>query len=365
MNLPPSLFYKLAMNSNFAIIDKLIYNPKILKNTKDYFSIYRKKIALIKGLKLEELEKIYFSNHKEIIKKESNKFIKEIIKEETLIKKDVYQLSDEIQFLEFFLSDILKKKKKKKIRKIKRKKNCILEDILSEDYFIWNRKIYRVTKKEKSPYLKVKGKKYSIEESIEKSIEDLEREYQKQLKERIIEELTKGEKSLTSRIKNIKEKKEIYNFLKKKSYFDKKEKIGFKICSQGFFITSHVEPYILFEPKNKRYYRFNKAIIGVQLERNKGKIKWKDPVVINDYIHPALASKTPKPFQKICNGEFSYYQATKGKKLDESIRIILAEAKRMLQSGYFGKKGAWNPLYEPCFESLEVAEFDPKEVTNK
>ena len=249
---------------------------------------------------------------------------------------------------------------------IEKKNSCLINKLFNQNCFVWNGKIYSLDKDKKSIFsARINNQNYSIGREHDFSLKTLEKNYLKCIKDKLYNKLTKGKSSLFDKIKRLKEQKDLINIIKKSEFFDAKENIGFKKSNKGFFVTTKVKPYILYEPQNKKYYKFNEALIGISLVKENNKINWQDPLIINSYIHPALPSATPSPYQKICNGDFDYNKATKGKNLESSIRILLAQATRMIERGYYGERGAWSALTEPKFQKLEVKNFDPKEVTNK
>ena len=256
--------------------------------------------------------------------------------------------------------------KKAKILNFKRKNSCLINKIFNNYCFVRKGKIYRIkNEKKNTTSAKINNKYYNISESLKQSLETLEKEYIKNIKDKIYNQLTKGKDSLFNKIQSLKEKKDVINLINKGDFYDSKEDIGFKKGSEGFFITKKVKPYILYETENKKHYRFGEATIGVKLIKKHGQLQWQEPVVINSYIHPALPNATKKPYQKICQGKYDYKKATEGKNLEESVRILLGESKRMLLSGYYGIRGAWHFLTEKPFQILEVKEYNPKEVSNR
>lgn len=145
----------------------------------------------------------------------------------------------------------------------------------------------------------------------------------------------------------------------KDRFYNKENNLGFERNDFGFFIYTLVEPYILYERKNRKYYKFDRAKIGVELI---GKA-WKDPIIINPYSHPALRYKN-KDFQKICNGSCDYNAIRKKYRLEDQIKVVLEKARHMILRGYFSQKGSWHSLTEPIFREHIVCNPDKGMVSN-
>ena len=370
MNLPPTFFYEFFKENTFFVIENMIYNIKVAPGESGIFFVGKKKFGINEGLTLSKLEEIYFSHYDSKLKNYGNNVLKKILEEEKDICQDYHKLGQEIEFVEFALYKLLNKGKKSikkaKILNFKRKNSCLINKIFNNYCFVRKGKIYRIkNEKKNTTSAKINNKYYNISESLKQSLETLEKEYIKNIKDKIYNQLTKGKDSLFNKIQSLKEKKDVINLINKGDFYDSKEDIGFKKGSEGFFITKKVKPYILYETENKKHYRFGEATLGVKLVKKHGELQWQEPVVINPYIHPAIPNATKKPFQKICRGKYDYKKATEGKNLEESVRILLGESKRMLLSGYYGIRGAWHFLTEKPFQILEVKEYYPKEVSNR
>lgn len=374
MKLPPTFFYKFFKENTFFVVDNAIYNPRFSSSEIGFISVGDKKFGLDEGLKLSRLEELYFSNNDSELKNCCNNLLKSILTDEKEINRDYYELGEDLEFIEFVWYDLLRKKKtakpKIKLIKVKEKNPFLIDEIFSQDCFVWKGKLYALEKGKGLFNVKIKNKSYSIGESLESNLEELEKKYLKKIEEKVYNQLTKGQDSLLSRIGRLKEKKDLIDIIRKGEFFDAKENIGFKKDVKGFFVTTKAGKgcngdYILYEPNNGKYYRFEEALIGIKLVKQDESISWWEPVVINPYIHPSLPSKRPTPHQKICEGNFDYKQAVKGCDLASAIRILLGEARRLILSGYYGASGAHSSLSAGHFQELEVKSFDATEVTNE
>jgi hypothetical protein len=370
MKLPSTFFYNFFKENTLFVIDGTIYNQNPSSNDGPVLIVGEKKFYFNEGPKLSQLEELYFQNNSSEFKKYGNEVLKNFLSDEKGINVDYHELGQEIEFAELALYGILKNEKKEKtpVKIIQSKQNsCLIEKILDQDCFVLQGKIYSLRKGKDGIFrIKIKNHDYNIHERFDVNLEELEKKYLKNIEEKIYFDLTNSKESLFKKIKGLKEKKELIDIIKKGEFYDEKEELGFKISKEGFFVTKKVKPYVLYEPNNGSYYRFGDMLIGTKLVKQDNLFNWKYPVIINPYIHPALPhAKEAKPYQKICNGKYDYYKAVEGKGFEESVRIVLAAAKRMLLSGYVGEKGAWHFLTEKPFQPLEVKEFDPKEVTNR
>lgn len=369
MKLPPTFFYNFLKENTFFVVDNKIYNPTPLYPNGLVLAFNGKKFHFNEGLKLSDLEKLYFQNNDAELKRYGNEVLRNILSNEQEISEDYHKLGQEIELVEFILYNLLKKEKEEDTIKIlapQKEYSCLIDKLFNQNCFVWQGRLYLLQKESNSLFsVKIGNKEYGLGDRCQLDLEELEKKYIKNIEEKICHNLTTGKESLLRKVEKLKGKKKLIEIIKKKEFYDHEEDIGLKICGEGFFVTKKIKPYVLYEPQNKKYYGFGEALIGVKLEKQNKKISWKDPVVINPYIHPALPSKERKPCQKICNGKFEYSKAVKGRSIEEALRIILAEAKRMILNGYFGEKGAWHCLTETQFQSLEVTKFNPKEVANQ
>lgn len=370
MNLPLSFFYKFFKENNFFVIDNIVYNLKAFPGEAGTFFIGKKRFGINEGLKLSKIEEVYFSNYNTTLKEYGNRIVGKILQEEKGIYKDYHNLGQEIELIEFVFYNLIKKEKKNikevKTLKVQSRNIPLIEEILNHNCFVQEGNIYLLKEGKKgNVFAKIKDRCYYSDKCLDKSLEDLEKNYIKKVEEKICNELTKGQDSLLDQIKSLNKKKEIIKLINKGEFYDQKEEVGFLKDDFGFFVVRKIKPYILYENWNNKYYQFGEAIIGIKLGKKGRKIQWHDPIVINPYIHPALPDTNWNSHQKICKGNYDYQQATKGRSLEESIRILLGEGKRMLTSGYYGVKGAWHFLTEEPFQKLEVKQYDPTEVSNR
>lgn len=145
----------------------------------------------------------------------------------------------------------------------------------------------------------------------------------------------------------------------KDSFYSKEMNLGFEKNDYGFFIYTVVEPYVLYEKRNGKYYKFDEAKIGVEIIGE----TWREPIVINSYSHPALRSKNIA-FQKICNGSYDYNAIRRKYKQEDQVKVVLEKAKSMMLRGYFSQKGSWHSLTELMFKEHEVYNPDKRTVSN-
>lgn len=383
MNLPPTFFYKFFKENTFFIVNKTVYNIKFNINGQGLLSVGKKKFGIDEGLKLATLEELYFSNNDSELKEYGNNLLTNILSEEKEINKNFHELGKDLEFLEFLWYKILKNKKKEKPKikpiKIQKKDSCIIDNLFSQDYFVWKGRFYNLNNNEKGSFsAKIKNRIYSDGESLDLSLEEQEKKYLQKIEEKIYNQLTKGQDSLLNKVKRLKEKKELIDVLKKGEFFDEKENIGFRKDGKGFFVTRKAasdapqktngkKTYVLYERSNGKHYRFEEALIGVKLTKKNDRLQWHDPVVVQPYIHPALPQKSSTSHQRICSGGVDYNKLTSRKSLEDSVKALLSEGQRLILHGYFLPKGhgAYFSLSDKHFQDLEVQNYDLREVTNK
>jgi len=369
MNPPPSFLYGFFKGSDALLIDHTVYtNDRSCKNA-PYLKANGQKFYFSEGIRLSKLEGLYFRNNETELKEYGNKVIKNLLSNEKELGEDYHKLGKDIELVEFVLYNVIKKSKQEsqKIKIISSHSNsCLIESLVKPDCFILQGKFYSLDKGKKGMFnIRANNHDHSIGEYLGINVEELEQKYLKRIEEKVYKDLTNGKGSLVNKIEGLNKKKEILDIISKGEFYDIKEELGMKISNKGFFAITRIrKPYILKEPKTRKSYRFGEASIGVKLTKQGNSITWSDPVVTNPYIHPALPSLEPKPYQRICNGKYDYRRAVQGKSLEDSVRILLDEGKRMILSGYYGVDGAWHPLTEKFWENLEITDFDDKEVTN-
>ncbi len=129
-------------------------------------------------------------------------------------------------------------------------------------------------------------------------------------------------------------------------------------------VYTHVSgPYILYERKNGKYYRFNGCDVGVVLERTSHGIDVKGtyPHILNDYRHPASPSTglEGRYLKPVCCGSDDVITRTLADgSVDPVNKVItvLDNIEFTLKSGYYSQGDAWTPMYanEDYYKDLEV-----------
>ena len=371
MKPPHTFFYNFFKEKTFFVVNNTTYNQDQSSNSNlnsnAVITVRGKKFYFNAGLKLSKLEELYFQDNDSELKAYGNDLLRRILDNEKKINQDYYQLNQDLEFVEFMFYDLLRNKKNQKQIKILsiEKNTYVINDLFKHDCFVHGGKIYRLNKEKNNGSIKINNDYYNIGEELETTLEELEGKYLEKIEEKIEKQLTEGKESLLNRLKSLKEKKDLIKLLNKEEFFDTELKIGFKKDDKGFFVTTKSpKTYVLYEPSNNKYYRFGEALIGVKFTKKGNSIEWHDPVVINPYIHPSLASENYVPYQRICPGDYNYKVETNGKSLDEAVRFVLSKARFFIERGYYGMDGAHNPLVKKHYQSLETKKFDNKEVTN-
>ncbi|MFH1456249.1 MAG: hypothetical protein ABIF40_04855 [archaeon] len=130
----------------------------------------------------------------------------------------------------------------------------------------------------------------------------------------------------------------IKNVLDKGEYYDQEKDLGVHVHNNIVYVTKQSKPFMI-----QNQYHFPSAKIGVPLYLS-DEISWQDPIVINDYTHPALPSKN-KPYQKICCGNFNFNQIRERYDLPSQIKSVLFHAEQFLTKGVWDDAaGAWHRL---------------------
>ncbi len=333
-----SFFYNLFKENTLVLVEGFVWNIKNKQEDGNYFRWYTKTFGVVKDKKLRHLEEDYFENHREDTKKTWAKTANEIL--------GCKINSEDLRLGDFALNELIRRREKRI------DKACTLDELLNrKDVFICEGTIFDLTKlKSENNEVRINKTSYSIGRQITE-VDYLEEDYSQTFREGL-----NGKHNLIC-------VKEINDLLLKDGFYDRKTNIGFEKTRDGFFVYTLVEPYVLYEDKNKKYYKFGEAKVGIQIWLADDEIVWQDAVVMNKYMHPALASHAEH--QRICTGRFSY--ATIRKRYDskaDQIKIALQKAKSTLERGYFSRNGAWNSLTEAKYKERELEEPRGWRVTN-
>ncbi|MFH1850218.1 MAG: hypothetical protein ABH879_08640 [archaeon] len=204
--------------------------------------------------------------------------------------------------------------------------------------------------------LLIDGKGYELREA-KTSLEGLSERYSARLEDHII-------KAAGDCRQNIRIGSGVSAAASQGFYYDPEKKVGCEV-KNGFFLYTIVDPYILYEPANGRYYGFPEAKIGIELCTREGIILWKDPVVINPYSHPSLHLRNGA-YQRICNGSFSYTDLKKNyPDIITQLCRLISKSRDLMTRGYYGESGAWHSLEEPMFSGhLMRGNINLLKVTN-
>jgi len=130
----------------------------------------------------------------------------------------------------------------------------------------------------------------------------------------------------------------IKNILEKGEYYDQERELGVHVHNNTVYVTKQSKSFTIQDQ-----YNFPSAKIGVPLCLS-DEISWQDPIIINNYTHPALPSKN-KPYQKICCSHFNFNQIRERYDLPSQIKAVLFHAEQFLTKGVWDDApGAWHRL---------------------
>lgn len=325
--LPETFLHKTLKDRVMVITEGKIW--KITEEeTENKFVWYGKKFGIKEERTLNSVEEDYMEKHEKTLQEIKEKALGDKIK------------AEDFELTYFTINQIIK-------HKTEEQKRSVIEEIITKDIFSCANNVYQMKKGEHPNYkIRIGNKTYNIDKKIA-SLEQLERNYTLQIIRKI-----------TSKFKE-----KSYLESKIEEFYDKKENIGFENKEKGFYAYTILEPYILHERSNGKYYKLGEAKIGVKLSITNQEIAWNDPVVINNYAHPALESFGP--YQRICSGKFSYESIRqRHKEKGKQVRAALEQGKRMIARGYFSQGGSWHKLTEPYYNKFEVNERELKKVAN-
>lgn len=327
--LPETFLHKTLKDRTMIITEGKIWNVTE-EDTENKLVWYGKKFGIKEERTLKSIEEDYMEKYEKTIKE---------IKEKALEKHKIK--ADDFEIAYFAINHVIGHKKEGQ-------KSSIIEEIVKENLFSCANALYKL-KKGRHPNHKIRiGKEvYSIDKKIA-SLEQLERNYALQIV-----------KKITSKFKE----KSYLEPIHAAEFYNKKENIGFERKERGFYAYTILKPYILYENCNGKYYKLGEAKIGVKLSITNQGIGWNDPVVINNYVHPALESFGP--YQRICSGKFSYESIRqRHKEKGKQVRAALEQGKRMIERGYFSQGGSWHKLTEPYYRSMEIMNLTGRRVAN-
>ncbi len=334
-----SFFYSLFKENTLVLVEGVIWNIENEQKDENYFRWYTRKFGVVKDKELRHLEEDYLEKHRGEIDKSWNKTINGVLG--CKVNQEDIRLGD------FVLNDLIRKRKERRVDT-----RYTLDELLNKkDVFICEGGVFDLTQqKNKSHEIRIDRTSYSIGRQITE-VEYLEENYAQVFGKGF------GEKENLVNTKGLRE------LLLKGGFYDRRTNIGFEKTAKGFFVYTLVEPYALYETRNKKYYGFGEAKVGIQLWPTYDEITWHDAVVMNKYIHPALAREDE--YQKICTGNFSYSTIrNKYESKADQIKVALQKARGILERGYFSRSGAWNSLTEAKYKERELKEPRGWRVTN-
>ena len=301
-------FYLFFNENIFACIDSRIYNT-CKTSTEDYLKWFSTRINLLKGELVQKLEEIYYFSA-------------------GMKKEQLNELSG------FIVNNVIPN------RSAAKPCDSILLSILPDrDYLVFRGRFHELAPRNAANAIVHANKKdYAVGANLGLDLKELEQDYVQRLN-------TAG--------------------FTDHSGYDKKSNIGYLTDSSGFYVYAIVNPYILYERLNDKYYQFPETRIGLRLSKQKNKIIWGNPVVIDNYSHPALPDEN-KPFQDICSGLFNF-NAIREKYKDPvlQVRAALVKTEEILTMGYFSNVGSWHKLKDEIFRSYETRNITGCRVTNK
>ncbi len=332
--LPKSFVYNELRNKTAVIMNGTIMEVKERRQNQDYFRWYTKTFGIEKGKNLKTLEEDYLETYQEEIKK---------LRDEEVNRTTRTTIGAEgLELVDFFIGNVVRDNGTKRAEE-----SCKIEEILKGYHFICCNTLYEVKPlRGQNHEIFIEKRSYSIDRKTN-SLEGVDEEYRRAIGQR----------------KNTAKSSQVTRIAEQKKFYDRNQNLGFETTERGFYIYTTVEPYALYERKNRKYYGFGRAKIGVHTEIRDGKIIWHQAVVMNKYIHPAL--KEDGEYQSICTGNFSYnHLINRHHEEAKQIRAALEEARRMIERGYFSEKGSWNELTHEKYKTMELQNTKGWRVTN-
>jgi len=397
MDLPPTLFYNLAEMHPLIVQENKIFT---LLNNDSELDFYSKESPISKVEECEALdyvEKFYFFDNEGLIKKIMSDFVlKTKPKDGSEIKEDIFDLKKRYKLVSFIVDDVfpfhLKTKKTKKYNntisaKLKKNKNKLLQilelgeprdkknddlfldligkkhsflyDLLKDkSLFVYEKNIYDFVPVSKKTSMRINEQYYDCK-FIQK-LDDFEKNYKSKITEGI-KKISVGSHESLLRQTNflLDQKKHLEDIINKNAHQEKD--IGFKkINSSEYYIFLQLEPYVLQELSDEKYFKFGNCKAAVRVSYNNGNISWDWPIVLEKYSHPALPD-IDQSKQYICVGKKKHIlNEIKDKTLPEQVHNVLFRGEKALHTGHFNKETLvpHKQLYNSCFDNHEISKYD-------
>jgi hypothetical protein len=299
--LPPSPFFRYAMNNSFFLIDGKIYPLKYMEDSK----------IQSRPIKLDIFEKIYLTD----LEKE---FTVEVQANDT----KNYRLA------KFVIEDLIEEKFS--LNEI----DFVISSVLPK-FIMVNKGEYYILKTDMRGKVKVAGKKF-ISEMGPLPVPYLEKKYLETIEKKYF-------------------RKGLVEILKDGEYYDSEKDIGFLINKKDFYAFTKVKPYVLYERLNGKYYKFDETKVGTRLKWILGNIYWGDLKVLNNYTHPSLSQEN-EAFQVICVGDYKYGSIRNKypNNLKKQVLEVLKKGRKVLTTEYLSSNRSWHRLIENKFSSQEI-----------
>ncbi len=185
MKLPSTFFYNLLKENTFFVVDNKIYNPSTSYPNGLVLAFGGKKFHFNEGLKLSDLEKLYFQNNDTELKRYGDEVLRNILSNEQEISEDYHKLGQEIELVEFILYNLLKKEKEEDTIKIlapQKEYSCLIDKLFNQNCFVWQGRLYPLQKESNSLFsVKIENKEYGIGDRCRLDLEELEKKYIKSI----------------------------------------------------------------------------------------------------------------------------------------------------------------------------------------
>jgi len=325
--IPQTFFSSFFKDKVSLLIDNKVYrscrhNSEIClrwRNKEEWFT---------RGCSIENLENAYFERYENELQKYTIALAEEKRRSLEHIATSIDMLKSRLkpetaQFIEF--ANIIMHGSNE-VQK-NEKKECIATKMLRETFrsnavFVYRNNFYPLLEFERGEILfgnsrRILGRQVSAEE--------IDKDYKNRIQNRLC-------KKVESAYTNLKKEENTIRAVMSRKYYDKQRNMGFEIINNDFFAITIVEPYILYERSNGKYYLFDTAKIGSKMTKIGNSIELSPLIVINSYSHPYLSQKDT-PFQRICTGSFDYATIRHGG-IYEQIHNILRFGRKLLTRGY-------------------------------
>jgi sporulation protein YlmC with PRC-barrel domain len=393
--LPQSaLFQRLNDSDLVVMVNDSLYETTLHPND-SYLSFFGSKIALNNVVSLGTLQDISIENQYQHLK---NSMIKKLENHQIGIPKDkISELSPKNFELSLLLVKIYFAFNKMKFHETERDSDTLsideiklryhnspnftqwLKSEFPNGFIAYKNSLFELNEQKSNFFIEVEKKRYAISKKPKINAKELTLGYVKS-QTTFFESLFKHFRDKVQELeKNLEVNDDVKSFVQDVNN-------GYAILKQGeiFYkklddgkdvIYRHINgPYILYERRNKKYYKFPECDAGIELIKTGDgiEVNGRYPYFIGNYLHPA-SPKTKEELVPICCGDNDSITLSlddNGSPLSK-IFTVLNGIEFSVKNAYVSEDSAWSPMWnnEKEYKRFEIdpsnPSFDKNIVTNE